>query len=226
MTGKQVLQLMAIIREFYPAYYRDKSPEGAQISARLWKELFAEDDGDQVLAAVKAFIATDTKGFPPSAGQVKARLAQLNAPDMPDEAQAWALVSRAIQRGSYHAAEAFEKLPPVVQKVVGSPSMLRTWAATDADTLQTVVASNFMRAYRGRARAAMERLALPADVRRLLERHGGTAALPAPPDPEGQKREALRRLAEAREAQQRAFLGEGCGDAVCRARDGKAKPPR
>ncbi len=200
---------MAIIREFYPAYYRDKSPEEAQISARLWKELFAEDDGDQVLAAVKAFIATDTKGFPPSVGQVKARLVQLNAPDMLDEAQAWARVSRAIQRGSYHAAEEFEKLPPVVQKVVGSPSMLRTWAATDADTLQTVVASNFMRAYRSRAQDAMERLALPADVRRLLERHDCTAALPERPDSEEQKRNALRLLAESREAETRRILGEG-----------------
>ena len=35
--------------------------------------MFKDDDGNQVLAAVKAFVATDTKGFPPSVGQIKQR---------------------------------------------------------------------------------------------------------------------------------------------------------
>ena len=83
MTKQEIVQLMAIIREFYPTYYRNKTEEETKVSARLWWDMFQEDDGMQVLAAVKAFVATDTKGFPPSVGQIKQRLVQLQIPDIP-----------------------------------------------------------------------------------------------------------------------------------------------
>lgn len=208
MNMKDTLTVMAILQEAYPAYYRGKSPDEARAAAALWQNLFAEDAAREVAAAVKAFIATDTKGFPPAIGQIKARLAQLKAPDLPDEAQAWRLVSKAIRNSAYHAGEEFEKLPPVVQKVVGSAYMLHTWAMTSGDSLETVIASNFQRAYRARARDALERLALPSDVRDILERNDPTFALPEAPDPEAQKQNALRRLAESRDRDARRILGD------------------
>ncbi len=95
------------------------------------------------IAAVKAFVATDTKGFPPSVGQIKQRLVQLKMPDMPDEAEAWKQVWVAIQSSAYHSKEEFEKLHPIVQRVVGQPEMLKAWAMEKADDIQTVIASNF-----------------------------------------------------------------------------------
>lgn len=165
-----MIQLMAVIKEFYPTFHKDKTIEQAKTSARLWYEMFKEDDGNQVLAAVKAFIATDIKGFPPSVGQIKQRLVQVHAPDMLDESQAWALVAKAIKRSAYHAQAEYDKLPPIIQKVIGSASMLHAWALTSGDELQTVVASNFQRAYRARAAEAKEILALPPDIRQILER--------------------------------------------------------
>lgn len=208
MNMHDTLTIMAVLQEAYPRYYANKSETEAMAAASLWQNLFAEDNAKEVAAAMKAYIATDTKGFPPVIGQIKARLAKLKAPDMPGETEAWGIVSRAISRSAYHAAEEFEKLPPVIRKVVGSPSMLHTWALTEGKEMQTVVASNFMRAYRARAADAMELLTLPSDIRNLLENHGSMVELPAPPDPEEQKRHALKLLAESREKEERRILRE------------------
>lgn len=208
MTKTETVQLMAIIRQVYPRYYDKMSPDELKTTVKLWNEMFIEDDGMQVFAAVKAFIATDTEGFPPSIGQIKSRLVRLKAPDMPDEANAWRQVWRAVQNSGYHAAEEFEKLHPIVRRVVGSPEMLKAWSQLSPDEVQTVVASNFQRAYRGRAADAAERLALPQEIRQYLEQHDPTETMPKLPDPEEQKRRAIALLQAEREEQAKKILGE------------------
>ena len=205
--------IMQALETAYPQFYKGKTAEERKNALRLWHELFADDDGVTVGAAVKAFIATDTKGFPPSIGQIKQRIVQLKEPDMLDEAQAWALVAKAITRSGYHATEEFEKLPPVVRAVVGNPAMLKAWAMEPSDTLHTVIASNFQRTYRGRAEEAKTRLALPSDIRRLLDRTDCTVALPEPPDYEAQKRHAIALLEQRRDEEWRATLGSAYVDA-------------
>ncbi len=72
----------------------------------------------------------------------------LRCPDELSEAEAWALVSKAAS-GSIHGYKAdFERLPPTVQKAVGSPEMLHAWGMMNADAFESVVASNFQRSYR------------------------------------------------------------------------------
>lgn len=208
MTGKETLQVMAIIRQFYPQYYRDTNREEAQRSAVMWQDMFANDDGSMVYAAVKAFISSDTKGFPPSVGQIREKLVKIQNPDALSENEAWAMVSKAIRNSSYHAREEFEKLPPLIQRVVGNPSVLKEWAMTQADDLQTVVASNFMRSYRTRLKSNMEYLAMPEDIRAMLDKTTRTMQLPEAPNPDEQKRQAILLLAEDRERMQRDILGE------------------
>ena len=195
MTKQETEMIIRVLEVAYPMFYRNKTADDRRDALRLWYDMFAEDSGREVGAAVKAYIATNTSGFPPDIGQIKQRIVRLKHPDILDEAQAWALVSKAIQRSTYHAAEEFEKLPSIVQKVVGSPSMLKSWAMTNRDELQTVIASNFQRAYRARAAESAERLALPSDIRSILE----AAEFQLLPDAENQddlKRNAIRRLAE------------------------------
>ncbi len=188
---------MRVLQAAYPQFYSKQDAEAIRDALRLWHDMFAEDSGAEVGAAVKAFIATDTKGFPPSIGQIKARLVQLKAPNMLDEAQAWSIVSKAIQNSAYHAREEFEKLPAVIRAVVRSPSMLKDWALSDGATLQTVIASNFQRAYRTKAAEAKERLALPSDIRQVLERGSCFRELPEAPDTQTQIQEAEKQKQKA-----------------------------
>jgi len=197
MERKETAMIMQVLETAYPQFYGKQDTDTRKSALRLWHDMFAEDSGVEVGAAVKAFIATDTKGFPPSIGQIKTRLVQLKAPDMLDEAQAWSIVSKAIQNSAYHAREEFEKLPAVIRSVVRSPSMLKDWALSDGDTLQTVIASNFQRAYRTRAAQAKEYLALPSNIQQVLEQDSCFHELPEAPDTQTQAQEAEKQKQKA-----------------------------
>ena len=80
----------------------------------------------------------------------------------------WSLVERACRNGLHGAGEEFEKLPPLIQKAVGSPNQLREWAMMDADTVKSVVASNFMRSFKIYQKRERETAMLPESVRELL----------------------------------------------------------
>ena len=90
------------------------------------------------------------------------------APDELTAMEAWNLVAKALRNSAYGSEEEFAKLPPAVQRVAHSPSQLREWALMDADTVQSVVASNFQRAYTARQKSDREFEALPPAVRQYV----------------------------------------------------------
>lgn len=173
MTLEETSAVMDVLTVAYPQFYKTQTDMEKLMAATLWAEMFADDDVRAVLAAVKALIASDTKGFPPVIGAVKDKLRLLTQPKEMTEQEAWALVSKAVRNGNYGAQAEFDKLPPVIQRIVGSPSQLREWAAMDSDTVQSVVASNFQRSYRARAAHEREVQALPTSVRQAI---GGFSA--------------------------------------------------
>ena len=93
---------------------------------------------------------------------------KLTAPNEMTEQEAWSLVLKALSNGTYGSQKEFDKLPPVLQRLVGSPNQLKEWALMDSDTVNSVVASNFQRSYRARAANEREFLALPSDVRQAM----------------------------------------------------------
>lgn len=170
MERSDVLKIMAVLRGAYPQFYRDISRAEAEDTVNLWADMFKSDEPALVAAAVKSVIEGDEKGFPPTIGQVKAKLRLITGSKELSEAEAWDMVSRAIRNGLYGAADEFEKFPPFVKRIVGSPNMLREWARMDTDTVHSVVASNFQRSYRVISSREKEINALPADVRKFVEK--------------------------------------------------------
>lgn len=77
MKREDVIKLMSVLRGAYPQFYRDVGRQEALDTISLWTDMFAEDDAAIVAAAVKALIATDSKGYPPHIGAVKAKIRQL-----------------------------------------------------------------------------------------------------------------------------------------------------
>lgn len=171
MSHKETLQIMAILKTAYPNYYKDGS--NLEQAANLWAELFKDDDAAVVAVAVKAFIVNDEKGFPPVIGQIKTLVHNLITPKELTELEAWELVKRALQNGYYNAKAEFEKLPPMIQRLLGSPATLREWAIIGEDTVYSVIASNFQRSYRARAKSEREFMALPQSTRDFLSQLAG-----------------------------------------------------
>lgn len=173
MTISQTAQMMAILRAAYPRFYIGMTDEDAEAALNLWHGFFADDDASLVSDAVKAFIANDAKGFPPSIGQIREKLDTINQAVNGFELtpqSAWGLVKRAMKDSAYHAAERFAELPEVVREVVGSPSQLHDWAVSDDGVSESVLASNFQRSYAARAEQHRTIRRMPGDVRARIER--------------------------------------------------------
>ena len=168
MTRDDTTKILAVLRGAYPAFYRDITKQEAYSTIDLWESMFDEEPYELVAAAVKAFIAGDSKGFPPSIGQVKERIRQITQPEEMTEQEAWSYVSKALRNSTYGSEEEFLKLPPEVQAVVHDPGQLRQWALADADEVETVIASNFMRSFRAKQKTTKEYMALPTSVKRLM----------------------------------------------------------
>lgn len=177
MTLQEVGQIMDILTACYPAFYSKQTDEEKYRASVLWASLFEPYPVELVAAAVKSFIGTDEKGYPPVPGQIMAKVRLLTKPEELTEAEAWSLIRKAAGNSIYNAQKEFDKLPPVLQRLVGSPNQLREWGMMEGDEFQTVVASNFQRSYRAKAASEREYLALPPDVRTLADRLGGRLAL-------------------------------------------------
>lgn len=171
MTIQETGTIMDILAAAYPKFYSSRDVDMKNVM-KLWATMFAEDDVRIVAAAVKVLIASDSKGFPPVIGQVKDKIRLLTKKKTMDEAEAWATVKRAIRNSGYEARKEFEALPDEIQRIVGSPNQLRDWAMMDSDTVNSVVASNFQRAFRTRSAARQEYAAIPGDVKKLLRDSG------------------------------------------------------
>ena len=133
-------------------------------AVQIWTEYLSDLTYEQVCQAVREFAQTDTKGFPPTVGQIRASVAGHRTVEIMGEGRAWELVYNALQNGYYGAEEEYKKLPEDVRRALGGAGQLRQWAVMDLDSI-SVAESNFKRAYRSvvEQRAKME--ALPANMR-------------------------------------------------------------
>ena len=169
MTKADTVRILKKLAAAFPRAYSKLTGEGAEETVKLWAESFADDDKDVVGAAVLAYINTETKGFEPSVGQIRELMTKLTQPPQMTEAEAWGIVYGAICNSGYHAQAEFDALPPLLQRLVGSPAQLRDWSQMDADEVQSVVASNFQRSYRVRAKDWADYQALPGAIRERLD---------------------------------------------------------
>ena len=191
MNLKETGTIMDILKAAYPYFYSNQS-EGEVINAiKLWAVMFADDNLDIVIAAVKSFIATDIKGYPPAIGVIKNKIADIRTSGELNsnltEYEAWNLVKKAIGRAyngyditnkCYPNQVEFDKLPPSVRKIVGSPHQLSEWGMMSSEVLDSVVASNFMRSYKVRASNDREYALLPGDVKNFIASLAGKMSLP------------------------------------------------
>ena len=168
MTREDTIKIRSVLRGAYPAFYRDITKQEAESTIALWESMFDEEPYELVAAAVKAFISGDAKGFPPAIGQIKERIRQITQPEDMTEQEAWSYVSKALRNSTYGSVEEFAKLPPEIQAVVHDPGQLRQWALSEADEVETVIASNFMRSFRAKQKTTKEYLALPTSVKQLM----------------------------------------------------------
>lgn len=185
MTIDEMAGIMDILCYEYSDLDR-KTDEQKLGIMQLWATMFADEPGELVAMAVKAFMASDTKGFSPKIGQIKAIINKMTMPKELEmsELEAWTLVRKAIRGASMadwsrrmtpeglgppSAVTQFYALPKVLQQLVGDPKQLALWEELPNDEINTIIQSNFMRSWRSRTAHEKEMLALPADIRQNMQ---------------------------------------------------------
>lgn len=161
MTRDETKKIIMVLAASYPNW----KPNDLSFTVDAWHMMLSDYTYNDVARALKAYITTDTSGFAPSIGQLVNNIGIEDKLTCMSELEAWNLVSRAIRDSTYHAEERFAELPPLVQKCVGSPSMLRNWGQTENHTVETVIQSNFMRTFRDMSSRQNTINALPVEVK-------------------------------------------------------------
>ena len=138
MKLEETRQILSILKTNYPQSFRNWDIKQSQDFLNLWAEAFKDEPVGLVATAVKSIIYSDTREFAPNIGQVKAMIHKISTVNNSlTEQEAWNLVYKALENSGYHAEEEFKKLPPPVQKIVGSPSVLKEWCMMNIDELNS-----------------------------------------------------------------------------------------
>ena len=144
MTREQTVDLVRSVVSLYPNW----KPENLTETVNAWHWALEEYPAEAVKGALQIYLKTNNSGFAPSVSQL---ITSMYAPienDQLTEGEAWYLVKKAMNGSAWNAQENFDKLPPLVQRAIGSPTVLRQWGLTDSDEVNTVIMSNFQRTYK------------------------------------------------------------------------------
>ena len=173
MTLKDTRDVFAVLQANYPDTFMGLSDDAKMTTLKLWQRMFEQEPKALVMAAVESHIRSSTDRFMPNIGMIREEIRKLTAePEMTGQ-EAWALVARALRNSGYGYREEYAKLPPVIQRAVGSANQLHEWALMDAEEVQTVVSSNFQRSYRAIAENQKEIDKLPAGYREQIRELAG-----------------------------------------------------
>ena len=170
MTKNQVLDFIRRIEYTYPSFKMPTDQKDIAMVTLAWYDHLQQFDEKLVIMAFRAFVATSDSAFAPSVSEVLAQIRKMATGDDMNELEAWALVSKALRNGYYGAEVEFEKLPPLVQKAVGSASNLRNWATSDNSSIETVIGSQFMRSYRTILHREQEQMMIPPGFRLAMRK--------------------------------------------------------
>ena len=168
MTLDDTKKFLMMVNAFFPAMKVENPME----TARAWAWALGEFSPKSVEAALQVYIRTNKTGFAPSVSQIIDCIYSLEQDDKPSEGEAWMLVKKALSDSVYNAQERFDELPPLVKEAVGNPSILRQWGQTDSDSVNTVIMSNFQRAYREVVKRQDFKDKVAPQISKLLEETG------------------------------------------------------
>lgn len=136
-------------------------------SKEMWYALLKDLPYQAAGAALKAHMQTSPKV--PTPADIRSGVFSLTQKERLSDGEAWGMVSKAISRSGYHSHDEYAKLPPEIQKAIGTERQLYTWSQTDTDSVETVIQSQFLRSYRTECQRAEQRQKMSPDLIRLTE---------------------------------------------------------
>ena len=148
MTTDGVMGLVTKLIKTYPSTYGTYGRQDIEELADTWAMALEDFEDEAVTAAFKTFLINDQKGFPPAIGQIVALIPAkgnvYNTVLTPGEA--WTLILNAMKNVTYQPRESFDRLPEMVQRILGGVEALQELGGTDAKARE-IEKQRFFRAY-------------------------------------------------------------------------------
>ena len=130
----------------------------------VWYRLLQDLDYKDAADALGKHLSTSV--YPPTIADIRYGCV---ADDGMNGEEAWSLVYKAICNSGYNSVEEFGKLPPIIQKSVGSPENFRELALMPTDTVNSVEKSHFLRTYEVEKKRKRELDTMPKEIRERLQ---------------------------------------------------------
>lgn len=124
MERSQVKQLLSVLRGNYPQSYSNMSVQQMQDMLDLWSDMLADDDGMAIMMGAKNIMRTSTSPFAPTLGMIRNEMYKDIKINTLEIGEAWSTALKSCSCNKGIAEENFKKLPSVIQRAVGSASVL------------------------------------------------------------------------------------------------------
>lgn len=170
MDRGETLKIFSVIKANYGNFFKNMPKADAEAMVNLWTDMFSDKPYHLVGQALKAYIASDISGYPPNVGQINEQIKNLIQQNGMTEYDAITTIRKAMSNSIYNSQQEFDKLPKIIQRLVGSPNQLKEWATMDMNEFETVVASNLMRSYKVIKKEETEKAMLPKEIKKLIDK--------------------------------------------------------
>lgn len=135
MDKLEASKLVAVVTATYPGYFRSYSTADINNMVSAWYRVLGDIPYEQADAGLTVFLRSDTKGFPPSPGQILNCVISVTEKqeDRIGELEAWSMVMQALRNSGdlARATKEFNALPGIVRATIGRPENLRQWAVDE-----------------------------------------------------------------------------------------------
>lgn len=166
MDKVDVIEMFAAIASLYPTTKAFSKPDDVMV--QQWASALKDLTKSEVAIALKIHVSRSP--LTPTVADLRKAVAEvrLSGNERQSGLEAWNLVSKALRRSAYRSAEEFAKLPPMCQRLIGSPTQLKEWALCEDESVVSVAKSQFIKAYEIQTRREEELSQLPESMRKLL----------------------------------------------------------
>lgn len=168
MNREDTKKIITMLSAVYVTEFSKKSDDALKQMIDVWTMLLADEDANKIAVVTKTYLKTNVSPFCPTPAMLIDLTYELFEPKGMTEQEAWNILFRALSNSSYKAKETYDGLPEEI-KPLCSPSQLREWGMMDIGTLNSVVASNFMRSFKVREKSRKEYDRLPKETKELIQ---------------------------------------------------------
>lgn len=167
MTREETKMIIKMLSSVYRSEFSRLSKEEVSEMLDVWTMLLQDEDANKIATVTKAYLKSNTNAFMPTPAMLINLAYELFTPKGMTEQEAWNTLYKAICNSGYNAQYEYDHLPSEIKSLC-SPTQIREWANMNVDTLNSVVASNFMRSFKATEKQRTDYAKLPNETKTLI----------------------------------------------------------